>query len=137
TELEAEMQDTLREADARDNSRKATIIQIQAATVLHGRYVGRVQEKLQSYEEERAKKAKKTKLFGDGLPKLLTSDKFTSAVQEHESGLEQEKRDQEKRKAEREQYEKEVEEWKVRDKERGDRVKAQRERYAAAKKEVE
>ena len=105
------MQNALRDADARDEAQKINIAALQGTAVLQGVYVGRVQEKLQSYEEKASKGKGKGKLMGDGMPKLLTGEDFHGKVVEHTTRQDQEKAEKERRKAEKKRYRQEVEAW--------------------------
>lgn len=129
TAHEGELQGLLRQAYERENHLKQVILELQAANVLNGLFIDRVQERLEGQEEKEGRPSKKRKLLGNGLPKLLTDDDVFMAVADCEAEQEREKDLQAKRKEDVERYEGALAAWKILEKERDERVKAQRERY--------
>ncbi|KAI8973978.1 hypothetical protein BD414DRAFT_424962, partial [Trametes punicea] len=75
---------------------------------------------------------KRRKLVSDGLPRLMTGDKFFSSVVEHNAAQEKEKAEKEARKAEKEKHQEALEEWKKLKAAWDKRVEAQRKRYKEA-----
>jgi DDE superfamily endonuclease len=75
TAQEQDLQNALRESEARDEARKESMLAMQAGVVLAGMYVDRAQEQLQAVEEKKKKNGKK-RLMGDGKAKLFTGDEF-------------------------------------------------------------
>lgn len=69
----------------REDYLKQVILNLQAAHVLNGLFIDRVQDQLEGQEEKEARPSKKQKLLGNGLPKLLTDDEVFAAVAEHEA----------------------------------------------------
>ncbi|KAI0372545.1 hypothetical protein BV20DRAFT_939943 [Pilatotrama ljubarskyi] len=132
TEREAELQKALAESEARDTSRKAAMASMQAASVLQSVYVGRVQENLQAQTGKPSRK--KQWLLGDGLPKLLTADRFYSQVVEFNAMQDREQAEKKNRKTERARYEKEKEVWLRSEEGRKKQVAARRKEW---KQEVE
>ncbi|TBU37395.1 hypothetical protein BD309DRAFT_876561 [Dichomitus squalens] len=104
---------------------------MQAAVVLQGTFVGRVQERMQKQDERKGMK-KSQQLMGDGLPKLLSADVFYNTVVDQESTQDQKEADKAERKTERQRYGKEMGQWKQLAEERNTRVAAQSERYKQA-----
>ncbi|KAJ8474688.1 hypothetical protein ONZ51_g7033 [Trametes cubensis] len=135
TILEEELQKALDESEHRDLSRKRSLMEMQAATVLQGLYVNRVQEKLQAKEEKGTRK--KRKLLTDGLPRLLDGDEFFQKVTEHEAVLQREKAEKDARKAERDRYAAAIDEWTKQEQQRKERVAEKRRQYRAAIEEWE
>ncbi|TBU57435.1 hypothetical protein BD310DRAFT_821665 [Dichomitus squalens] len=126
TEMEEHLQKLLKALQDRYQTLKTHLADVQAGAVLQAVYMERVQSRLEG-QEEREAQPKKRKLFGDGLPKLLTDDKFFGAVEDIEATQRQEAAAKKARKAEREEYAKQKEAWKkVEDvrKERNKQVRA-------------
>ncbi len=132
TYLEHELQEALRNSDARYQALKEKVINIQAASVLQGVYLDRVQERMQSQEEKEGRPKKKGKLLGDGRPRLLDDDVFVAHVAEHEKTQRQKELEKKERAAETKRHRKVLEEWKAICKARDERVKTQREQYHEA-----
>ncbi|KAM5538937.1 hypothetical protein V8D89_007432 [Ganoderma adspersum] len=97
----------------REDYLKQVIFDLQAAHVLNGLFIDRVQDRLEGQEEKEARPSKKRKLLGNGLPKLLTDDKVFTAVAEHEAEQEREKELQAKRKEDSKRYEEALAAWKI------------------------
>ncbi|KAI1795546.1 hypothetical protein LXA43DRAFT_1080042 [Ganoderma leucocontextum] len=125
-EREERMQEALRDADARDLLRKKAMAEMQGAVVLDGLYVGRVQEKMQAYDEKAGKGKGKRKLLGDGLPKLLDGDDFHGKVVEHNKQQEQEKVAKAQRRGDKEKFRELVKAWEEEGRVRSGRVAAAR-----------
>ncbi|KAF8832973.1 hypothetical protein BDN67DRAFT_861419, partial [Paxillus ammoniavirescens] len=62
---------------------KSALFGMQSTVVLQSMYCDRLSEQLAAQEESQ-KKRKKGQLNGDGLPRLLASDKFYNRVVEHQ-----------------------------------------------------
>ncbi len=90
TYLEHELQEALHNSDAHYQALKEKVINIQAASVLQGVYLDRVQERMQSQEEKEGRLKKKGKLLGDGRSRLLDDNVFVAHVAEHEKNPETE-----------------------------------------------
>lgn len=130
TRLEHRLQEALAESEERDHLRKGVVVDMQAATILQGLYVDRVQEKLQVQKDKEGRKRRK--LLSDGLPRLLDGDEFFSRVVEHDAEQEQDKAEKDARKAGRKRYQRALKRWKRGETERKERVAAQRTRYKEA-----
>ncbi|EIW58641.1 uncharacterized protein TRAVEDRAFT_94548, partial [Trametes versicolor FP-101664 SS1] len=136
TELESQLQVALRESETRDDSRKSSMVTMQATVILQNVYIDRAQEKLQSQADQQGKK-KKRRVFGDGLPKLLDGAQFFSEVVEYETTQEREAAAKQARAAEKDAYQAQVQEWEKQVDARKKRVDAQRAQYQAALAEWE
>ena len=136
TSFEAELLDTLEDAQSREDTHKDQMAAMQAAVVLQGTYVGRAQERMQMQDERKGLK-KSQKLMGDGLPKLLSADKFYNLVVDHESAQDHRAAEKADRKADRERYDREMEQWKQLVEEQNKCVTAQNEWYKQAVAEWE
>ncbi|TBU39133.1 hypothetical protein BD309DRAFT_872939 [Dichomitus squalens] len=130
--LESMYQEALRESEARDQVRKQSVINLQAAVVLQGGYLDKVHQWMQGREQKEAGKKPGGKLVGDGLPRLLNKDEFIDEVFKHEQAQKRKAEEKEERKLEKERHTKALERWKEACKARDERVKAQKERYRQA-----
>jgi hypothetical protein len=81
TELEVLLQMALRDAEIKEAVQKGFIRGQQAALVLQELYCARVRRQLATREKKNA--PKKHKLFGNGLPKMLTGNEFVRQVIEN------------------------------------------------------
>jgi hypothetical protein len=95
TETERLCQMALQDAEIREAVHKGMIRGQQAALVLQALYCTRVRRQLATREKKKIQK--KNKLFGDGLPKLLTGDDFIKLVLENEEVTRQKEADKERR----------------------------------------
>jgi hypothetical protein len=86
---EQELQDALREADARDAAMKERLVGMQAGVVLANIYASQVQGQLQAAEERKGKKGKK-RLIGDGKAKFFSGEEFYALCVEDERKREEE-----------------------------------------------
>ncbi|OCH93740.1 hypothetical protein OBBRIDRAFT_810929 [Obba rivulosa] len=94
--------------------------------------LARAHEQLQAQEDK--SKKKRTKVFGDGLPKLLTGDEFFRQVQEFEQRVADEELQKAQRKASRVTHAAMLVAWKTQNKERKARNDARRAEYQATVK---
>ncbi|EJF55450.1 hypothetical protein DICSQDRAFT_175890 [Dichomitus squalens LYAD-421 SS1] len=118
--LESMYQEALRESEARDQVRKQSVINLQAAVVLQGGYLDEVHQRMQGREQKEAGKKPGGK-----------------AVFKHEQAQKRKAEEKEERKLEKERHTKALERWKEACKARDERVKAQKERYRQALEEWE
>ncbi|KAJ7728732.1 hypothetical protein B0H16DRAFT_239608 [Mycena metata] len=100
---EAELMQALRESESRDNSRKRSMAEMQASTVLAGMYTNRAQAQLQAAEERKRRKTGKRKM-GDGKAKYFSGDDFYRLCVEDDEKKEQEAAEKLKRAADREAH---------------------------------
>ena len=136
TTEEAELQNTLRECEVCDEACKSTLLCQQAASVLNGQYLQRVQGQLQHAEQEKAKKNnwKEVRKLGDGKARLLTSREFVQMVDEAQKVQEDDERNKEKRGKAREEHSTALAVWKKADTEHVERNKVLRANHQAAVK---
>ncbi|TBU21403.1 hypothetical protein BD311DRAFT_597456, partial [Dichomitus squalens] len=130
-------QEVLRESEARDQVRKQSVINLQAAVVLQGGYLDEVHQQMQGRKQKKAGKKPGGKLVGDGLPRLLNEDGFIDEVFKHEQAQKRKVEEKEEHKLEKEHHTKALERWKEACKARDERVKAQKEQYRQALEEWE
>ncbi|KAH9891175.1 hypothetical protein C8Q73DRAFT_650870 [Cubamyces lactineus] len=135
TILGEELQKALHKSEHRDLSRKRSLMEMQAATILQGLYMNHIQEKLQAKEEKGTQK--KRKLLTDGLPRLLDGDEFFQTVTEHEAALQRKKAEKDARRAERDCYAAAIDEWTKQEQQQKARVAEKRRQYGAAVEEWE
>ena len=88
-------------------------------------------------EQKEAGKKATGKLIGDGLPRVLTDDKFVEEVAKHDQAQKRKAEEKEERKAEKERHAKAMERWKEACRARDERVKVQKEQYHRALEEWE
>ncbi|KAF8834255.1 hypothetical protein BDN67DRAFT_868323, partial [Paxillus ammoniavirescens] len=88
-EQEEAYQTALQESYTRESQYKSALLGMQSTVMLQSMYCDGLSEQLAAQEEKR-KQAKKGQLNGDGLPRLLTSDKFHKCVVEHHKANEDE-----------------------------------------------
>lgn len=112
TQHERQLQAALRESDGYYNLQKETMTGLQAQSVLHELYTGRVRGQLE-YWEEKASSKKSGKLNMDGRAKLLSGDEVYNVVKEHTKWKEAEATAATKKKAGQESYQNAVDHWKV------------------------
>jgi hypothetical protein len=102
----------LHEANAREESLKLRLIDLQAANILNEAYCSRIRGQL-AHKEEKGKQIKgKGKLVGDGLPCLLSGDVFYEKVVDAEVGQRREEHEKVARKELREDRAGLLVEWK-------------------------
>lgn len=109
----------LREAENKSLRSEIHAFELQASNILNEAYAARLTKKLAAQEEKRLKKAK-TKLVGDGLPRLLSGDEFYELAKEKEREVQEEERQKAVRKDGRAAYKEAVEEWTVAEQNRKD-----------------
>ncbi|KAK0502543.1 hypothetical protein EDD18DRAFT_1048081, partial [Armillaria luteobubalina] len=85
---------------------------MQATTVIQNSYVVQIHTCMQEHEERKKRPRKKSRLNGDGRPKLVTGDAFTDRVQIHEDEAVQEEAAKEARGEAVKKYKAAVEKWK-------------------------
>ncbi|KAE9405153.1 hypothetical protein BT96DRAFT_812709 [Gymnopus androsaceus JB14] len=112
TEQERQLQAALRESDKYYNLQKETMTGLQAQSVLHEMYTGRVRGQLE-YREEKASLKKSGKLNMDGRAKLLSGDEVYDVVKEHTEWKKAEAAAATKKKAGWESYKNAVDDWKA------------------------
>ncbi|KAJ7118094.1 hypothetical protein C8R44DRAFT_589743, partial [Mycena epipterygia] len=111
TEHECLLQNTLRETEARDRGWKEAMLGMQAMSVLQGMYADRAHSQLQAQEEKKNKK-KQMGALGDGMPKLLTGDKFYNAVVANDESVARQAVEAAEKSTRRAQYAREIAKWK-------------------------
>ncbi|KAJ7024115.1 hypothetical protein C8F04DRAFT_1010993, partial [Mycena alexandri] len=116
TERERQFADALRESEARNEKRKAVLINVQGGAVLSGMYNKRAQAQLQAQETRQARRKGKGRM-GDGKAKWFTSDGFFELSKEDAREREEEAEGKEQRKTARDAHAVELAVWK-RDNER-------------------
>ncbi len=112
TEHEQALQDALRASEDTVNNQKTWMRGMQATTVIQNSYVGQTHTRLQEHEERKKQPRKRSRLNGDGRPKLVTGDEFTDRVRTHEEEADQEEAAKEARGEAVKKYKVAVEEWK-------------------------
>ncbi|KAH7890277.1 hypothetical protein F5I97DRAFT_1799668, partial [Phlebopus sp. FC_14] len=75
--------DVLQESYMCEEEYKSALIGMQSTVVLQSMFCNRLSSQLAT-QEKRQKKKKKGQLNGDGLPRLLTSNKFYNRVIKHQ-----------------------------------------------------
>ncbi|KAJ7720262.1 hypothetical protein B0H16DRAFT_1336119 [Mycena metata] len=116
TEQERQFADALRESEARDEQRKASLIEVQAGAVLGGMWNKRAQVQLQTQETRKARRKGKGRM-GDGKAKWFTGDDFFELAKKDALERAEETVGKEQRKVAREAHTVELAVWK-RDNER-------------------
>ncbi|TFK28460.1 hypothetical protein FA15DRAFT_553037, partial [Coprinopsis marcescibilis] len=135
TTREILFRDALAEAEERDLNRKNAMVGMQAQVILQGLYVREVNGHLQAHGEQKAKKKESNLPFGDGLPKLLTSDEFTSNIEKRVEQKQQDEEEKELRAEERKVYMEKRDAWKKAESERVARNDTIREEHQKAVEE--
>ena len=121
-------QDELRAAYSCEEGYKHALHGMQSTIVLQSMYCDRISEQLAAQDE--AKKARKEGwLVGNGLPRLLTGDKFYQRVVDHERAAVQDKVANENRRKQKEQRSALLAEWKEVEEARKQRNKEQKAAY--------
>lgn len=134
TDRERLLQRALRKTEAREETARRHILQMQASTVLLQKYCDRVRSQLATVEKKKGKgKGKNKRLHGDGMPRLLTGDDFFFRVQQAAEEQEKAAADKSARADQLTKYQDEMKEWRARDDERKLRNKAKREAWEQAK----
>ncbi|KAG1877152.1 hypothetical protein C8R48DRAFT_591462 [Suillus tomentosus] len=95
-------QDALRSAYDRKTHYKSTLVGMQSTIVLQSMFCDWLSSQFAAQDEKKKKTKKGGQLVGDGLPRLLTSDKFHHRVVEHQRVAEEEEVAHEARRIERE-----------------------------------
>jgi hypothetical protein len=101
----------LRESESRNVRTEIHAFELQASNILNEAYVERLRKALETKEEKKNKKRKVTKLVGDGLPRLLTGDKFYELAKEKEREVREIEKQKEARKGGKVAYRMAIEEW--------------------------
>ena len=135
--IEAIYQEALQESEARNQAQKQSRINLQATVILQGGYLNEVHQRMYNREQKEAGKKATGKLIGDGLPRVLTDDKFVEEVAKHDQAQKRKAEEKEERKAEKERHAKAMERWKEACRARDERVKVQKEQYHRALEEWE
>ncbi|KAF8998648.1 hypothetical protein BDZ89DRAFT_1083079 [Hymenopellis radicata] len=121
--FEEELQEALRDAEARMNYWKGRATQLQSQAVLQELYVKRVRRQL-AQKEARKKKAKNFRLK-EGVGRLLTADEVIEEISAHEEETRQKAKDKDARKVAKEdraaRLAKEVAVWENEEKQRKER----------------
>ncbi|KAJ7229204.1 hypothetical protein GGX14DRAFT_346894 [Mycena pura] len=104
TAQETELMLALEESEGRDNSRKRSMVQMQASTVLAGMYSNRAQTQLQAAEERKRRKTAGNRRMGDGKAKYFSGDDFFRLCEEDEQKKKDEAVEKEKRQEDRETH---------------------------------
>ncbi|KAH9925959.1 uncharacterized protein B0H18DRAFT_817936, partial [Fomitopsis serialis] len=133
TQQEADLQDALRESNVRNESQKARMSGMQATAVLSDIYLRASRSQLQAQEEAKGKK-KSTRIFSDGLPRLLTDDQVFDTVVQHEHAAAKKKTDKAVRKEARSVHGVAIAGWKKAEEARKARNTARREVHRTAVK---
>ncbi|KAJ4488691.1 hypothetical protein C8J55DRAFT_377351, partial [Lentinula edodes] len=81
TEYEAQLQAALLRSNNQINLQNETLRAMQAQNILQNWYAKEIRGQLE-YKEEKANAKKSTRLHVDGRAKLLTSDEFTTLVEQ-------------------------------------------------------
>ena len=134
TQNEVYLLAALREAENWNACNEVYQYELQASNILNEAYTERLRKALETKEEKRSKR-RTTKLVGDGLPRVLTGDKFYELAVEKGKEIREVARQKEARKDGRSMYKTVMEEWKVADqkrKEERDMIKADRDKTIAA-----
>jgi len=127
----------LHEANAREESLKLCLIELQATNILNEAYCSRPRGQL-AHKEDKGKQTKgKGKLVGDGLPCLLSGDVFYEKVVDAEAGQRQEEREKVARKGLREDRAELLVEWKKQQEVRKADIAARRAQWEQEKEEWE
>lgn len=111
TELEERLQAALREAENKYESLKAEVIVLQSGMVLNNTYCDILKNQLAAQEEARQKK-RKTRLVGDGLPRLLSSEEFVQRVIEYTAEMQKKEETAKQKKLTCEERKGSLAEWK-------------------------
>lgn len=126
----------LRESESRNVRTEIHAFELQASNILNEAYTERLRKALETKEEKKNKKKKlTTKLVGDGLPRLLTGDKFYELAKEKEKEVQEIEKQKEARKGGRVAYRMAIEEWNEAEQARKDEtttIKADWEKAVAA-----
>ncbi|KIK77966.1 hypothetical protein PAXRUDRAFT_165270, partial [Paxillus rubicundulus Ve08.2h10] len=121
-------QSLLQEAYEKVAVQKSALLGMQLTAVLQALYCDHLSEQLVA-QEEKQKKRKTGQLNGDGLPRLLTGDKFYNQVVEHQKTAEEVKIEHENHQKLREAQSGVMAAWKEADDARKKRNKDRREGY--------
>ncbi|KAJ3710109.1 hypothetical protein C8R42DRAFT_551255, partial [Lentinula raphanica] len=79
TELEEKLQTALRTTEQKYDNLKVEMVTMQSGMVLNTAYCDLLKNQLAAQEESR-KNRMKTRLVGDGMPRLLSSEEFVNRV---------------------------------------------------------
>jgi hypothetical protein len=101
----------LRESESRNVRAEIHAFELQASNILNEAYTERLRKALEAKEEKQSKKRKVTKLVGDGLPRLLTGDKFYELAKEKEREVREVERQKEVRQDGKAAYRMAIDEW--------------------------
>ncbi|KAF4566342.1 hypothetical protein AB1N83_014465 [Pleurotus pulmonarius] len=128
TKLEEDLQHALEMLWAKYSQKKVDLISAQSALVLNSAYCDLVQGQLQAQEESH-KKAKKGRLVGDGLPRLLSAQDFVTRVADFHQQAQDREKAQKQQKATREDHARELAIWRQLEGERIEENKKVRTRW--------
>jgi hypothetical protein len=112
----------LRESESRNARSEIHAFELQASNILNEAYMERLRKALEAKEEKRNKKRKVTKLVGDGLPRLLTGDKFYELAKEKEKEVQDVEKQKEVRKDGKAAYRLAIDEWNEAEQARKDEI---------------
>ncbi|KAG6822878.1 hypothetical protein H0H92_012198, partial [Tricholoma furcatifolium] len=93
------------------------MVAMQATTILNTLYVKKMKLHLEEHEEWKQQKAKKNRIFGDGLAKVLDADEFYNKVVDLEEAAEKADEEKEERRKRREAHSEALAKWRQQDKE--------------------
>ncbi|KAJ7205221.1 hypothetical protein GGX14DRAFT_368115 [Mycena pura] len=129
TAREAAFMQALDESEARDNSHKRAMVEMQASTMLADMYSKRAQSQLQGAEERKRRKTGNRKM-GDGKAKYFSGDDFYKLCVEDEQRKEEEVAAKERRQADKEVHAGRIAAWQEANEAIRTRNAARREEYA-------
>ncbi|KAF9560998.1 hypothetical protein CPC08DRAFT_707723 [Agrocybe pediades] len=132
TENERRLQEALFEAEERDTKRKMAMVTMQGVAVLQNIYVRKANKHLHAQEEERKKKSKKNRIFGDGMAKLLHEEEIFNKVIALDEEAKRKAEEKEDRRLARENHAQALADWKKHEDLRKERNAALRETYHEA-----
>ena len=121
TENELLLLSALHESEAHVQHIKVHAFELQASNILNEAYADHLKKQLTAKEEKKGKK-KSIKLVSNGLPHLLTADKFYEPAKEKEKEACEEARDKETCKEAWQLYTAAITSWKVADEKRKEDV---------------
>ncbi|KAF8981678.1 hypothetical protein BDQ17DRAFT_1177712, partial [Cyathus striatus] len=118
-----------------DRKRKEAMVETFATSVLQNMYVKDVKTHLEHHEKQSQKKKSKNRIFGDGMPKLMTGDDFFNTVVESEKEREKDKQEKDERRIINTNHTEVLREWKKEENVRLARNRAVQETYQKATKD--
>ncbi|KZP13128.1 hypothetical protein FIBSPDRAFT_687441, partial [Athelia psychrophila] len=115
TAREKQLFAALLDSEVRAQAQYSRVLELQAAAVLNQMYCDLLRKQLAHKEEEKGKGKGKGRLVGDGMPRLLTSDKFYERVVEFQAAQERVDREKAARKVARKDRDGVLVQWKERE----------------------